>query len=99
MAAPIPPGPLSWPRKGSEGPSPRMRYAAAIAQLEGRSLLASSPLVVVNGGISRRDLAKKSAKVGAAVASIPLITSIVRPDRGDGPIVHLATGCQGCGQE
>ena len=70
--------------------------SAAVAQLEERALLASSPLVVVNDGISRRDLAKKSAKVGTAVASIPLITSIVAPTAAMAQS-QIATGCQGCG--
>jgi len=52
--------------------------SAAVSQLDERSLLETPPLILQEG-ISRRDLAKKSAKYSAAVASVPLIASIVAP--------------------
>jgi len=69
--------------------------SAALAQLDERSLLETPPLIL-REGISRRDLAKKSAKYGAAVASVPLIASIVAPTAmAQGSLIPV--GCSGCG--
>ncbi len=68
--------------------------SAAVAQLDERSLLETPPLIL-REGISRRDLAKRSAKLGAAAATVPLITSIVVPNawaQGSG----IPVGCPGC---
>jgi hypothetical protein len=70
--------------------------SAAVYQLEQRSLLERPPVVVVGDGISRRDLARKGAKLGAAVASVPLITSIVAPTAAMA-VSGIASGCAGCG--
>jgi len=71
--------------------------SAAVAQLEERSLLERPPVVLQDGGISRRELARKSAKVGAAVAAVPLITSIVAPTAAMAQS-KIPSGCQGCGK-
>ena len=69
--------------------------AAAVAQLDERSLLDTPPLIL-REGISRRELAKKSAKYGAAAASVPLIASIVAPTAmAQGSVIPA--GCTGCG--
>jgi hypothetical protein len=69
--------------------------AAAAAQLDERSLLDTPPLIL-REGISRRELAKKSAKYGAAAASVPLIASIVAPAAmAQGSVIPA--GCTGCG--
>ena len=69
--------------------------SAALSQLDERSLLETPPLILQQG-ISRRDLAKKSAKYGAAVASVPLIASIVAPTAmAQGSLIPI--GCTGCG--
>lgn len=72
--------------------------AAALSQLEERRLLARPPLVL-HDGLSRREMMRRSVLAGAAVAAVPLITSIAAPTAamaqspGDIP-----TGCTGCGQ-
>lgn len=70
---------------------------AAIAQLEERSLLAQPPLVLHQEGVSRRELAKKTARISAAVASVPLITSIVAPTAAMAA-TQIPSGCGGCGK-
>jgi len=72
--------------------------SAAVSQLDERSLLETPPLILQEG-ISRRDLAKKSAKYSAAVASVPLIASIVAPTAmAQGSLIPAGcTGCSGAG--
>jgi hypothetical protein len=54
--------------------------ARALAELSDCKLLeGDGPLVVSNGGITRRDLGFRAAKVGAAAAAVPLIVSIAAP--------------------
>jgi hypothetical protein len=58
--------------------------ARAIEELEGTELLDSPQLEIVNGngrsgGITRRELTKRSAQVGGAVVAAPLILSIAAP--------------------
>ena len=77
-------------------PVTKHEVADAIAQLEQRSLLATPPLVL-HDGISRRELARKTAKVGAAVAAVPLITSIVAPTAAMAAS-PIPSGCGGCGK-
>lgn len=69
--------------------------SAAIGQLEERSLLERPPLVLHQEGVSRRELAKKTARIGAAVASVPLITSIVAPTAAMAQ-TQIPSGCGGC---
>ena len=52
------------------------RVLDALAQLEERSLLA---IVGRRDGLSRRDLFRKSAAVGAAAVAVPVITTIAVP--------------------
>lgn len=51
---------------------------AAVAQLQEHALLDRSA-VRTAGGMSRRDLARKTARVGAAAAATPLIVSVMAP--------------------
>ena len=78
-------------------PVTKDEVSAAIAQLEERSLLERPPVLLQQGGVSRRDLAKKTAKLGAAVASVPLITSIVAPTAAMAA-TQIPLGCGGCGK-
>jgi hypothetical protein len=78
-------------------PVTKGEVSEAIAQLEERSLLERPPLLLHQEGVSRRDLAKKTARVGAAVASVPLITSIVAPTAAMAA-TQIPSGCGGCGQ-
>lgn len=72
----------------------------ALAQLEERKLIGSPSLMLHNGngGMSRRDLVRKSsALAGAAVFAAPIITSIVAPTAAMATS-GIATGCSGCGK-
>ena len=53
------------------------RVGDALVQLEERKLLAAP--VATRAGVSRRDLLRRTAAVGAAAAAVPLIVSIVAP--------------------
>ena len=66
--------------------------SAALAQLEERSLLEAPPLVL-HEGLSRRDLVRRSALTGAAVAMAPLITSIAAPTAAMASSHTLPAGC------
>ena len=66
--------------------------SAALAQLDERSLLEARPLVLQEG-FSRRDLARRSALAGAAVAMVPLITSIAAPTAAMASSHGLPIGC------
>ena len=78
-------------------PVTKDEVSEAIAQLEERSLLERPPVLIQQEGFSRRDLAKKTARVGAAVASVPLITSIVAPTAAMAD-TQIPSGCGGCGK-
>ena len=54
-----------------------LRVQHALAQLEERNLIVGPP--TRGNGLSRRDMLRRTAAVGAAAASAPLITSIVVP--------------------
>jgi hypothetical protein len=69
---------------------------AALSQLEERGLLVAPP-----GGISRRQLIRRTAAATAAVSAAPMITSIVTPSfaqNGDTP-VDLACPTELCASE
>jgi hypothetical protein len=51
----------------------------ALAELEAKGLLQDTPHVHVGGGMTRREVALKTAKVGAAAAAVPLIWSVAGP--------------------
>jgi hypothetical protein len=70
--------------------------AAALAQLEERGLL-SRPVLQVHNGMSRREVMRKSARVGAVAAIAPLITSIAAPSAAMAQS-GIPSGCTGCGQ-
>ena len=55
--------------------------ASAVAMLEERGLLVAPPIEITlsDGGSSRREMLRRTAVIGAAAASVPLITSIVAP--------------------
>lgn len=70
----------------------------AVEQLEERALLEAPPLVLREGnGVSRRDLMKKSAMVGAVAFAAPLITSIAAPTAAMAAS-KIPSGCGGCGK-
>ena len=70
--------------------------SAAVTQLQERSLLETPPLILRGEGFSRRDMMRKSAMTGAAVAMAPLITSIAAPTAAMAAN-GIPTGCTGCG--
>ncbi len=70
--------------------------AAALSQLEERRLLARPPLVL-HDGLSRREMMRRSVLAGAAVAAVPLITSIAAPTAAMA-VTGIPTGCTGCGK-
>jgi hypothetical protein len=77
---------------------------AALTQFEERSFFRSPVLTLQNGndngngGISRRDFARKSAVAAGAVAfAAPLITSIAAPSAAMAAS-GIASGCSGCGK-
>lgn len=70
--------------------------AAALAELDEHGLLVR-PTLAVHNGLSRRDMMRKSARLGAAVAAVPLITSVVAPTAAMA-LNGIPTGCTGCGQ-
>ncbi len=75
-------------------PVDESRVIEALVELQERDLLAVPP----GDGFSRRDMIRRTAVAGAAVAaSAPLITSIVAPTAAMAAS-GIATGCSGCGK-
>jgi hypothetical protein len=69
---------------------------AAASQLEAIGLI-ETPFVVLEGGVSRRDIMRKTAFAGALAAFAPLITSIAAPSAAMAQSGRQA-GC-GCGSD
>jgi hypothetical protein len=77
-------------------PCSEREVADVVAQLAELGLV-ESPLAL-RDGLSRRELVRRSAFVGAATAfAAPLITSIVAPTAAMA-LSGIPTGCSGCGQ-
>jgi hypothetical protein len=68
----------------------------AVAQLQERMLLESQTLAV-HEPISRRSFMRKSAVVGGAAVSLPLIASIAAPTAAMA-LTSIPPGCTGCGK-
>jgi hypothetical protein len=67
--------------------------AHALDELESCELLDPAP-ALAGGGSTRRELALRAAKVGAAAASVPLIVSVVAPLPAQAAtVVFCASGC------
>ena len=81
--------------------SDRDSVAHALAELSDRKLLQPTPLpIVANGGVTRRDLGVRAAKVGAAAAIITVALPVAEAAATPTPaqcLLYTDSDCDNCG--